>query len=274
MATDQRAQYRADYDHHERLLLEAAGYDRQDGPNLVRHMPRHNDYGFVTYTKPHDFDIEAEIAQQEAECKAHCQVLEWKLYSHDPHCERLRAALVQRGFSVGEEEYLLVYDLSEHAAREGHDRSNSSNAYKSLDIRRVSSAEDITALVDVQNIVFAGTATVTPDRLIANQVDRQRDANVSVDDLYGVYVQGSPVAVSRLSHNPPSPFAGMWGGGTLEEHRGKGYYTAMVYARADAAIALGKKYLFLEAASTSKPIVEGLGFQHIASTWPCEKVLV
>lgn len=270
MTTGQRAQYCADYDHHERLLLEAAGYERQEGPNIVRHMPKHNDYGFVTYTKPHDFDVEAEIVRQEAECKAHCQVLEWKLYSHDLHYERLKAALVKRGFSMGEEEYLLVYDLSQHSAKKGHD---SASAYKSLDIRRVSSVEDITALVDVQNIVFAGQATVTPDRLIANQADRQRDATVSVDDLYGVYVKGSPVAVSRLSHNPPSPFAGMWGGGTLKEHRGRGYYTAMVYARADAAIALGKKYLFLEAASTSRPIVEGLGFQYIASTWPCEKVL-
>lgn len=257
------AKVRAAYDHHERDLLEVAGFERQDRPHVVRHMPLHSDYGFITYTKPTAFDPQAEIRQQEAECKPFCQVLEWKLYSFDRHYDAMRSGLLAAGFQEDEEEYLLAYDLTHYQAARG----------APLDIRCLSRREDIEAAVAVQNEVFGVKASVSPDRLVANQADRAKDPSIAIDDLYAVYVDDQPVAVSRFSHYPGSPFAGMWGGGTLEAHRGKGYYTAMVHARAEAAIQLGKRYLFIEAAPTSRPIVEKLGFTLLGSTWPFEKVL-
>lgn len=258
--------YRADYDRHERAQLEIAGFDREDAGHVVRHIPHKGDYGFISYVKHEDFDLSAEIAAQVEACRGRCQVLEWKVYSHDPSHPQSFAALEAAGFTVGEEEFLLCYDLAEHAPKD--------KRYRELDLRCLATEADIDAAVAVQNTVFGTASAVSSDRLIANQQQRRADPNVAIDDLYAVYVGGEPVAVSRLSYHPASPFAGMWGGGTLESHRGKGYYTAMVHARADEAIKLGKKYLIIEAADTSKPIVERLGFKLLGSTWPCEKVLV
>lgn len=257
--------YRAAYDHHERVQLEVAGFQRQDCPHVVRHLPTKGDYGFITYTKPAPFDIPQEIATQVAECRPHCQVLEWKVYSFDPLFQQTSAALEAAGFSQGEEEFLLVYDLTAHQPADLR--------YRSLDIRCLATKAAIEEAVGLQNAIFGEKTSVTPARLLDNQEARKRDPSIAIDDLYAVYLEDGPVAVSRLSHYPASPFAGMWGGGTLAAHRGKGYYAAMVNARADAAIALGKKYLMIEAASTSRPIVEKLGFQLLGSTWPWEKVL-
>lgn len=263
---DPLATYRAAYDHYERQHLQIAGFDREDGAHAVRHIPHKGDYGFISYVKPLGFDLGQEIAAQVAACRGRCQVLEWKVYSHDPAYLQSFAALEAAGFTVGEEEFLLCYDLAGHAPKD--------QGYKALDLRCLAAKADIDAAVAVQNTVFGTASAVSSDRLIANQEQRRADPNVAIDDLYAVYVDGGPVAVSRLSYHPASPFAGMWGGGTLKDHRGQGYYTAMVYARADAAIKLGKKYLIIEAAPTSKPIVEKLGFKLLGSTWPCEKVLV
>jgi len=41
-------------------------------------------------------------------------------------------------------------------------------------------------------------------------------------------------------------------------------------ARARDAIALGAKFLLVDALPTSRPILERLGFEQLAQTWPCE----
>ncbi|MFY9860709.1 MAG: hypothetical protein WAK80_09150, partial [Candidatus Cybelea sp.] len=61
----------------------------------------------------------------------------------------------------------------------------------------------------------------------------------------------------------------LYGGGTMEQHRGRGFYRATVAARARDAIDFGARYLIVDALPTSQPILENLGFVRLTDTWPC-----
>jgi GNAT superfamily N-acetyltransferase len=65
---------------------------------------------------------------------------------------------------------------------------------------------------------------------------------------------------------PGSPFAGLWGGATLREWRGRGIYRALVAWRAQLAAARGVPYLQVDASSDSAPILRHLGFHPLATT--------
>ncbi|MFD4043109.1 GNAT family N-acetyltransferase, partial [Streptomyces sp. NPDC058605] len=62
--------------------------------------------------------------------------------------------------------------------------------------------------------------------------------------------------------------AGLWGGGTVEGWRGRGLYRALVAHRARAAADRGYRYLQVDAMSTSRPILERLGFEPLTTTTP------
>jgi GNAT superfamily N-acetyltransferase len=63
-------------------------------------------------------------------------------------------------------------------------------------------------------------------------------------------------------------FAGLFGGGTLPQWRGRGIYRALVAYRARLAAARGYRYLQVDASPASRPILERLGFACLALTTP------
>ena len=79
---------------------------------------------------------------------------------------------------------------------------------------------------------------------------------------------GRVVAAGWLEMRPGSDFAGLWGGATLREWRGRGIYRALVARRAQLAVARGVRYLQVDASSDSAPILRRLGFQPLAVTTP------
>jgi hypothetical protein len=78
-----------------------------------------------------------------------------------------------------------------------------------------------------------------------------------------------PASIGRLYTHPQSVFGGLYGGGTLQSHRGRGLYRAVVAARACDAAKMGARYLIVDALPTSRPILERLGFVRLTDTWPC-----
>jgi GNAT superfamily N-acetyltransferase len=60
-------------------------------------------------------------------------------------------------------------------------------------------------------------------------------------------------------------FVGLYGGGTDPAWRGRGVYRALVAARSAEAKARGYRYLFVDARETSRPILERLGFEALAT---------
>ena len=79
---------------------------------------------------------------------------------------------------------------------------------------------------------------------------------------------GQVVCSGRLDVVPGTEFAGLWGGGTHADWRGRGIYRALVAARARAAIGLGVVYLHSDCTPMSRPILERSGLLPITTTTP------
>ena len=63
-------------------------------------------------------------------------------------------------------------------------------------------------------------------------------------------------------------FAGLWGGATLPEWRGRGIYRALTAARARFALAEGVRYLNSDCTAMSRPILERSGLVAVTTTTP------
>lgn len=77
-----------------------------------------------------------------------------------------------------------------------------------------------------------------------------------------------PVSSARMELVPGTPFAGLWGGGTVEGWRGRGIYRALIAHRARVAADRGYRYLQVDASADSRPILERLGFAALSTTTP------
>ena len=60
-----------------------------------------------------------------------------------------------------------------------------------------------------------------------------------------------PVSSARVSFGGGTDFAGLWGGGTLAQWRGRGIYRALVGYRARLAVARGYRYVQVDASPES-----------------------
>ena len=161
--------------------------------------------------------------------------VEWKYYSHDQPQdlpERLRAA----GLVPEEEETVVVAEAA-------------SIPPPSPDVELAVATE---AFLDLAQRVFGGDRHPLPEDAVAV---------VAV-------VDGEPVSGGRVDFEPGIDFAGLFGGVTLPEFRGRGLYRATVAKRAELARERGYRWLFVDALPTSRPILERLGFVRLTTTTP------
>jgi GNAT superfamily N-acetyltransferase len=82
------------------------------------------------------------------------------------------------------------------------------------------------------------------------------------------YVDGLPVSGGRVDFDEGVEFAGLFGGVTLPEFRGRGLYRATVAKRAELARERGYRWLYVDALPTSRPILERNGFVAMTTTTP------
>jgi predicted acetyltransferase len=78
-------------------------------------------------------------------------------------------------------------------------------------------------------------------------------------------VGDAPASAGRLDLPPEGDFAGLFGGGTVPEFRHRGVYRALVAERVRVARERGYRFAYVEAAPTSRPILERLGFVRLTS---------
>ena len=181
---------------------------------------------------------------------------EWKVYAHDAPTDML-ARLERMGFQIGPLEAVLVFDLSQ--ACEWIERMDSSA------VLRVERPEHVETYRQVAEAIFEKKYELT-----ATELNGALSIGSTHVRGYIAYAAGQPVSIGRLYTHPDSLFGGLYGGGTLAAFRGRGFYRALVGARARDAIAAGAAYLIVDALPTSRPILEKLGFQWLTDTWPCE----
>jgi GNAT superfamily N-acetyltransferase len=126
-------------------------------------------------------------------------------------------------------------------------------------IREAVDEADVHRLAATATEVFGREHSWLVDRLVEKKDDPNIIAVIAEAD-------GKVVSSSRIEIVPGTEFAGLWGGGTLAEWRGKGIYRALVAHRARLAVERGIKYLQVDASEDSRPILERLGFVAVTTT--------
>lgn len=181
---------------------------------------------------------------------------EWKVYRHDAPADLLDR-LAKRGFSIGDHEAVMVLNLAERPR--WIDETDLSF------VHRVDTLDDLLVYKSAAEAIFgkeySATTTELAEALRAGSSDHR---------AYITIRNGKAISIARLHTHRDSHFGGLYGGGTREEFRGRGFYRTLIAARARDAAALGARYLIVDALPTSRPILERLGFVHVSDTWPCE----
>jgi hypothetical protein len=225
-------------------------------PSITRSRSADRSWHCVGYSSLCRENADESIAQQIEHHRRLGVPFEWKLYLHDEPAD-LGKRLQSHGFQIGPREAFLVYDLKNHAEWVDHAEVTR--------VVRIERHEQISDLRRVAESVFRKDQEAT-----AAELSEALQTSSTQARGYIAYDRGEPVSVGRLYTHPQSWFAGLYGGGTLASHRGRGFYRAVVAARARDAIACAARYLQVDALPTSRPILERLGFQWITDTWPCE----
>ncbi|HEU4327110.1 MAG TPA: GNAT family N-acetyltransferase [Roseiflexaceae bacterium] len=249
------AQLRELYDQEERRSRHDANMRREELPNLVRYVSTADTRSCVLYSRLGAAEVDQAAREQIAYFRALGHTLEWKVYAHDtPHDlkERLRA----RGFAVGEAESVMVFDTD--SAPPALLRPPSS------DIRPITEMAGLADVIAVEDKVWNTDHGWITQRFGPHL----NDPSASVL-FFVAYVGGQPASTAWITFNPGSHFAGLWGGSTLVEHRGRGLYTDLLAARVQAARQRGVRFLTVDAGPMSRPILERHGFQTITQAYEC-----
>jgi GNAT superfamily N-acetyltransferase len=249
------AELLAAYDEHMRpaeyLNVEDGVGVERDGP-VVRMFGRHQ--GFVS--APRDLGVEGAevdrlIERQRDFFAARGEGVEWKTRGHDlpPDLpERLLAA----GFVAEERETLVIGVAADIAAIPAP-------LPDGVEIREVTTGDDFRRIAAMESEIW------------------DMDLGWLADDLAGrapysrvlvAEAGGEMVCAAWLVAKYGPRFAGMWGGATRAEWRGKGIYRALVAHRARLAVDQGVTYLQVDASDDSRPILERLGFLAVGTTTP------
>ncbi|HEX3237346.1 MAG TPA: GNAT family N-acetyltransferase [Gaiellaceae bacterium] len=180
---------------------------------------------------PADGNVEPLVARMR-EIPGH---VEWKYYSHDgPELrERLRAA----GLEPEDEETVLVADAAS-----------------------IPPASD-----DVELRLATDEFVELAERVFGR---RHGSGLPEVSVAVVAVVDDQPVSGGRVDFEAGVEFAGLFGGITLPEYRGRGLYRAVVAKRAELARERGYRWLYSDSLPTSRPILERLGFVAITTTTP------
>ena len=177
--------------------------------------------------------------------------IEWKVYGHDLPPD-LGARLAAAGFQPDEPETLMVFDLAGSLSKPPGGGTTGST----VEVRRVTDKQGLEDMTDAARVAFGREQSWQAARMKEYE-GRLTDPTVG---LYVAYVDRRPVASARADFPRGRSFAGLWGGGTIPEYRGRGIYRALVHARAEEARRRGYRYLRVDARETSRPILERLGF--------------
>jgi GNAT superfamily N-acetyltransferase len=178
---------------------------------------------------PADGNVEPLVARMR-ELPGH---VEWKYYSHDG--PELRERLLAAGLEPEDEETVVVAEAASIPPPPAN-----------IDVRLATDEFD-----DLAAHVF-GRRFALPEKAVAV---------VAV-------VDGRPVSGGRVDFEDGVEFAGLFGGITLPEYRGRGLYRATVAKRAELAHERGYRWLYSDALPTSRPILERLGFVAMTTTTP------
>jgi GNAT superfamily N-acetyltransferase len=185
---------------------------------------------------------------------------EWKLYSYDRPAD-LGERLLAAGFASEDEESVMMAEAAGLAR--GSPDPLGTGLPGGVRLVPVTDEAGIGRMIDVHDRVFGTDHSRLRASLIA-QLAASPQSTAMIVAMAG----DEPVSSARIDFYAGTEFAGMFGGGTLPQWRGRGIYRALVAYRARLAAARGFRYLQVDASGESRPILERLGFACLAMTTP------
>ncbi len=193
-------------------------------------------------------------AAERVRADAEALEVEWKTRAHD-HAPGLADALVEHGFQPEDEESIMIGEARLLAV--------DVPLPDGVTLRRITSEADVRAMSAMADEVFGDP----PSDRHADDVLRRQRLDPAME-LWVAEADGVMVSAGRLEPVPGTDFAGIWGGCTRPEWRGRGIYRALTAARARSAIAAGKRYINSDSTEYSRPILERSGFLRVSTTTP------
>lgn len=223
-----------------------------DGPLVRCRAPQ---FGFAMLTAPaHDLTDDA-LEGLVTRTAARLADLEWEFKTWDHDHPALREVLARVGAEPQEHEALVIGEAAplatEVALPDG------------LTVRETRSRVDLERIAELGRLVWG-------EHHGAGQVEdlmTQLDAGAPVR-VFLVEDGDLLVSAARIELVPGTGFAGLWGGNTHPDYRGRGVYRALVAIRAEVAVESGYRYLQVDASDESRPILERLGLQVVGGTQP------
>jgi predicted N-acetyltransferase YhbS len=215
--------------------------------------------GFVTYRDLGGAD-EPQVRKLVADAIAHFRAdggitkVEWKTRGHD-HAPGLHDALLEHGFVPEDPESIMIGEAEALAA--------DVPLPDGVTLRQVTEEPDVRAMCAMQDEVFG--APVSDET--ANAILRRQALGDGME-LWVAEAEGQIVTAGRLEPVADTEVAGIWGGSTRPEWRGRGIYRALTAARARSALALGKTLIHSDSTEYSRPILERYGFVKVSTTTP------
>jgi GNAT superfamily N-acetyltransferase len=212
-----------------------------------------DEWSGVLWSDLDETTADAAIAEQVRYFSGLGRAFEWKHYSHDQPAD-LSERLLKARFVPEDPEALMVAEVAklptEPVLPDG------------VRIERVTDAAGIALMAEAHLAAF-GRPSHHTQHLLA-RMQQAPDTVIALVVLAGE----RPVCAARLEPRPGTAFAGLWGGGTVPEWRGKGIYKATVAWRTRLAAELGYRYLQVDASDDSRPILARLGFERLGTTTP------
>jgi len=215
--------------------------------------------GFITYQHPSDedgrtFRTLVPEALRHFESAPDIAEVEWKSRGHD-HTLGLHETLIEHGFTAGEPESIMIGEARALAV--------DVELPEGVSLRQVADEAGVRAMSAMQDGVFGEPVSEENVSELLARLSRNDGMELWVAEADGVIV-----SAGRLEPVPNSDFAGIWGGSTLAQWRGRGIYRALTAARARSALAAGKTLINSDSTDYSRPILERSGFLAVSTTTP------
>ncbi|MEO6880522.1 MAG: hypothetical protein ABI181_06155 [Mycobacteriaceae bacterium] len=215
--------------------------------------------GFITYQDLAGADADT-IATLVPEALAHYVAdpainrVEWKTRGHD-HAPGLHEALRHNGFTPQEPESIMIGDARLLAV--------DVPLPAGVTLRTITEEPEVRSMSAMQDEVFGDPVSTDLADALLNRLSRHDGMQLWVAESHGEIV-----SAGRLEPVEGTSFAGIWGGSTRSEWRGRGTYRALTAARARAALEVGKTLIHSDSTEYSRPILERAGLRKVSTTTP------
>lgn len=232
--------------------LHGAVHVRRAGPLWIASFA--GDDLFVTYRELDDPSARVDDLVALATNEPSIRHAEWKTRAHDD-APGLEDALSSTGFLPDPAESVMLGEAAGLVDVEPP---------AGVTMRNLTAVEDMQAALEMQDRVLGGDPKA--DQMLT--AIRTQQANGTPVELWAAYFDGQIVCSGRIDPIPGTTFAGIWGGATLPEYRGRGIYRALTAARVRSAMAHGVRWIHSDSTAASRPILERAGLVKVTETVP------